>query len=332
MRHPIWVCVAVAAWGVAMAQAQPEDPPSNGQEQWLDIEPATGDEGIIEARRLLATDQPREALDLLNAWITEQQFQNHPDLPEAYLLRGDAKHALGDEFKALYDYEVVIKQFFGSTSFPKAVEREFEIAKLYLGGLRRKWFGLFRLERSTSLGEELIIRVQERMPQSQLAESAALELADHYYRQRDMRMAADMYGIFVINYPQSEHRRYASLRAIFANIASFKGPRYDRSGLVESQALIEQFQGRYPADAEQAGITTQLSTWIDESSANHLLDTALWYLKRKDEASARYVLRRVVRDHPGSTAATQAANLMLDRGWLEETDGEVREGEPDAAP
>ncbi|MBX3322909.1 MAG: outer membrane protein assembly factor BamD [Phycisphaeraceae bacterium] len=287
------------------------------QNEWARTGSVPIDPDVAEARRLLALDQPAAALALLNTWIDTHKYTSHPDLPEAYLLRGDAKNAKNDEYEALYDYEVVIKQFYGSDAFPKAVEREFEIAVRYINGLRRYWLGLFRVQRATSLGEELLIRVQERMPQSQLAEIAALELADHYYKQRDMRMAADMYGIFVENYPQSEHRVYAGLRQIFSNIASFKGPRYDRSGLIESQVLIERFQARYPADAEQAGITVQLQTWIDESAANHLLDTAVWYLKRRDEASARFVLRRVIRNHPGSTAASQAADIMLKRGWLE---------------
>jgi outer membrane protein assembly factor BamD (BamD/ComL family) len=311
------------AGSIASAQEEPDSAPSGDaliEHMTVQIDPE-----LAEARRLLALDRPNDALSILNDWIARERYTNHPDLAEAYLLRGDAKLARDDEYQALYDYEVVIKQFYGSDSFPHAVEREFEIGTRYINGLRRMWLKLFRAQRATSLGEELLIRVQERMPQSQLSEMAALELADHYFRQRDMRLAAEMYGIFVENYPESEHRVYAGLRQIFANIASFKGPRYDRSGLIESQVLIDRFQSRFPADAEQAGVTVQLETWIDESAANHLLDTAMWYLRRRDEASAQFVLRRVVRDHPGSTAASQATALMLDRGWLE-TSGEPETG------
>jgi outer membrane protein assembly factor BamD (BamD/ComL family) len=125
-----------------------------------------------------------------------------------------------------------------------------------------------------------------------------------------------MYGIIVRNYPDSRYRKFAALREIYANISAYKGPSYDRSPLVEARILIDDFQSRYPADAEQAGVSTQLETWVNESDAEHLFNTAMWYLNRSDEASARFTMRRLIRDNPQSAAATEAVVLMIDRGWL----------------
>lgn len=309
-----WCVVASGSGGLAFGQAQEFALEGQG---WTDERMEEGDPALTEARRLLAADRPGPALKILNTWVNAHQYTDNPDLPQAYLLRGDAKLALKDEYEALYDYEAIIKQFYGSPEFPKAVEREYEVAKMYLNGLKRKWFGI-RIESGVVLGEELMIRVQERMPGSQLAEIAALELADYYYRIRDMPMAADMYGIFVINFPESQNRRYAALREIFANIASYKGPRYDQSGLTEAGVLIEDFQARYPAEAERAGVTVQLESWVDESAADHLLDTARWYLRQMDEESARYTLRRLIRAHPTSAASAEAVKILEERGLLDQ--------------
>lgn len=329
------MCVLVSgACGLALGQSEEFGLDGTG---WVGEQGEEGDPVLGEARRLLAADRPGQALKILNDWMTANKYTENPDLPQAYLLRGDAKLAIRDEYEALYDYEAIIKQYYGSPEFPKAVEREYEIAKMYLDGLKRKWFGV-RIESATMLGEELMIRVQERMPGSQLAEIAALDLGDYYYRKRDMPMAADMYGIFVTNYPESQNRRYAALREIFANIAAFKGPRYDQSGLTEASVLIEDFQARYPAEAEQAGVTVQLQTWVDESSAGHLLDTARWYLKQRDEESARYTLRRLIRAHPTSAAAAEAVTILEQRGLLDEPEPvdeeptRVEEVESDARP
>ena len=46
-----------------------------------------------------------------------------------------------------------------------------------------------------------------------------------------------------------------------------------------------------------------------------MLDTATWYLKTSDPVSARYTLRRLVRDYPRTVAATAALQIMDDRGW-----------------
>ncbi|MCL4222291.1 MAG: outer membrane protein assembly factor BamD [Phycisphaerales bacterium] len=309
-----WFVTALGAGGLALAQDRGQL--LEGQD-WTGEQAEQGDPVLAEARRLLAADKPAVALKILNRWMDTNKYTSNPDVPQGYLLRGDAKLALKDEYEALYDYEAIIKQFYGSPEFPKAVEREHEIAKKYLDGMKRKFFGL-RVENATSLGEELMIRVQERMPGSQLAEIAALDLGDYYYGKREMRMAADMYGIFVANYPESQNRRYAALREIFANIASYKGPRYDQSGLTEARVLIEDFQARYPAEAEQAGVTVQLETWVDESAADHLLDTARWYLRQSDEESARYTLRRLIRAHPTTAAAAEAVKILQQRGLLDQ--------------
>ena len=320
--------VALSLTLIGLTYAQDEF--SLEDENWVAASDSGADPDLRKARELLASDQPGPARKILDAWIKTHEYERHPELANAYLLRGDAKRMAGYEYQALYDYEAIAKQFYGTPAFPKAIERESQIASKYIHGLKRRWFGWLRLERAESLGEELLIRVQERMPGSQLAEEAALELADYYYAQRDLPMASDMYGIIIENYPDSKYRKYASLREIYSNIAGFKGPHYDRSPLVESRILIDDFQARYPADAEQAGITTQLETWVDESEAAHMLDTASWYLKQGDEASARFVLRRLIRDNPATAAAEQAVETMTERGWLEEnTDSDANDTTPE---
>src|SRR5262249_2317618 len=154
-------------------------------------------------------------------------------MPQAYLLKGDATLADGNEFNALYDYEALCLQFPGSEDFVKAVQRELNIATQYVHGLKRKWLGM-RLTSSEDIGAELLGRVQERLPGSRLAEQACWELADYYYRTRDLKDAADAYEIFAKNFPRSEHADEARKRRIYANIARFQGPNYDASALVDA--------------------------------------------------------------------------------------------------
>lgn len=279
-------------------------------------EPGTDAWTIAEARRLLAADKPGEARELISPWIEAHKRTANEYLPEAYLIRGDARVASGHEYQALYDYEAIIRDFTASDVFADAVQREYEIGLRYLGGLKRKFLGM-RLEPARSTGEELIIRVQERLPGSRLAEKAALDLADHYYERRQMKLASEMYGIFVVNYPQSESREYASLRQIKANLARFKGPEYDGAGLTEARLLIEDFMRRYPATAQREGITVGMLVRIDESAASQMLNTARWYLNQGDETACRFQLRRLLRKHPTSAAARDAVDLMIERGWME---------------
>lgn len=281
-------------------------------------EPADPDRQQLDrARQLLASNQPKKARELLDDWLDEDDFDTSPYRAEALRLRADAKFASGRDFKALYDYEEVIRTYPESAEYVKAVEREVEIAKLYLGGLRKR-FLWFRLESLRGIGEELLIRAQERMPGSLLAEDAAITLADHYFDRRQLELASDMYEIFLQNFPNSPHRQHAMQRNVYANIARYKGPRYDGSVLLDSRLLIEDFARDYPAEAERAGLTTALVVRLDESAAAQELESARWYIRVGDGPAARFVLTRLIRDHTGTVAATEGLRILQDRGWLED--------------
>lgn len=278
-------------------------------------EPGTEEETIARARRLLAEDRPGEARALLDAWIEEHRVGQSPWLPTAYRLRGDAKLAMDEEYRALVDYETVIKEFPESPEFVTALEREFEIARRYLNGLRKRFLGM-RIEDATPIGEDLMLRIAERLPSSQLAEEAVLELADWYYRTRDLRAAAETYDVFLELFPRSERRMHAYQRRILANVARFKGPEYDASGLREAGIRIREFRERYPAEAVRSGLGDALAARLEESAAAQMLSTARWYLRRRDRASARLVLERLTASHPGTVSADKALAIMVEEGWV----------------
>jgi outer membrane protein assembly factor BamD (BamD/ComL family) len=269
---------------------------------------------IAEARQAMADNKPGTAKSILGDWIDAHLTSDNPLLAEAYMLRGDARVADGNEFKALYDYEAVIKQFPASEEYRKAVERELEIGIKYLYGLKRIWLGL-RWSDATDYGEELLIRVQERLPGSDLAERACIELADYYFRTRDLKQAADAYDIFLKTFPKSRYADKARERRIYANIARFKGPQYDATGLVEARVLIKEYAQDDPIAAQRAGMSDALVARLDESAAAQILEKARWYLKRDDLVSARATLRRVITKHPQTVAAKTAMQMLADHGW-----------------
>lgn len=279
-----------------------------------DVDPSS-DEGVMNrARKQLAENRPKGALALLDSWIKRNAAQDKPETAEALLRRGDAKLALKDEYEALYDYERVIKEYPGTPQFVTALERELEIGLMYLNGLRKKTWGL-RIDNASRIGEELLIRVQERAPGSQLAQRAAIELANYYYRIRDLRMAAEAYDIFLANFPTSEYRELAMERRVFANIGRYKGPRYDASGLIEAQYLVRDFAARYPKSAEQIGMNDALIARLDESAADQMYETAKWYFKRGDPVSARYTMKRLLQKHPDTVAADETRLIFKQRNW-----------------
>lgn len=277
--------------------------------------PLTPDEETLaKARALLADDKASQARSILTDWIDQNVATSNPFLPQAYLLRGDAKTAAGNEYKALYDYEAVIKGFPESEEYNRALERELEIGIKYVYGLKRIWLGV-RWSEADDVGEELLVRVAERSPGSKLAERAMIELADYYYRDRDLKLAAESYGIFLANFPKSDYADRARRRRIEANVARFKGPEYDAAGLKNAKILIEDYQAVDPAGAQRANLSDAMVARLEESIAAQVLEKARWYLRRGDPVSGRCSLQRLVVTHPQTVAARTAIQMLQERGW-----------------
>jgi len=296
----------------------------------------TGTDGafIDRVRGLVAAGDFSKAEDQLDGWLAANENTSNAYLPEAYLLRGDAKVGQDDEFEAMYDYEEVVKGFPSSEYFVTALERELEVAKLYLGGRRKKFLGLVRIDSGVPIAEETIMRINERLPGSRLAEKSLMELADFYYRRRDLRMAAETYDTFVKLFPDSALRKKALQRVIFSNVAQFKGTDYDASTLSDARIQIENFRDRYPAEAEAAGLGDELVVRLDENAATQMFKVAKWYDSRGDWVSSRATLNRLVRRYPSSRAAEEGFDLLVAKGWAPDlSDPPVPSGpQPEAEP
>lgn len=325
--------VIALVWAATCASAQPKTYELvDGRWVLSESRPQVqGDPALVRARERLASGSDDAAVAMLDQWFEQNPDPRGSMMPEALLLRGDAHLAGGDEYRALLDYERVAREFSGTDALPIALERELRIANLYLNGLRVKMWGMIRIDSGIPLAEEIIIRINERLPGSRLAEQALLDLADYYYRERELRQAADTYDIFLKLFPKSDKRPIAMQRRLYANIAKFKGPKYDASSLVEAQVQIEEFAAEYPAQAREKGLDDALTARLDESFAAEMLETARWYLRVDDPVSARLTLNRLVRSHPRTQAAIDAQTIMKPRGWLPtpEQPGTLKPREPE---
>ena len=271
--------------------------------------PSPVDEQLQQARVALANGDAARALNL-----SENFLENNPlgqGRADALLIQGDAQLALGYEYKALFAYEDVARRYSSSASFIPALEREYEIAKAYAHGLRKRFIGTFRWIDAGDDAQEIFIRIQERLPGSELAEKAGMELSDYYFRIRDMPLAADSYDLFVQNYPRSKRVNKAKLRLIYSYYAQFKGPQYDASGLREATSRLKLLQADDPALAQQIGAEALLVR-VYESEAAKLLNDALWYESMGDMISTELTLRSLVNKFPKSIATIQALKIAPD--------------------
>ncbi|MFK7790136.1 MAG: outer membrane protein assembly factor BamD [Phycisphaeraceae bacterium] len=314
-RAGVWGLV----WGLAVLFAQPSlGQPTHELDETgsfvklAEPDPATPVGQIQLIRRMLVAGDASKAEDAAEDWIEANPASDL--LVEAYLIKADAIASQGDYYRSLEDYELVILLFPGTEQFRTAIEREYDIAKLFVGGMKRRgqWVG-FRIFSADDTGVELLIRVQERLPGSALGERASIDIGDYYFDKGSMDMASEAYDLFLLNYPNSQQREWAMLRLIQASLAKYKGPEFDPSGLTDAAQRLREYQRDYPAAAEKIGAQA-LMVRINESLAKKKLVTARWYEERGLPRGAITMYRNVVKDYPGSAAAVEALAELKERG------------------
>ncbi len=273
-------------------------------------EPGTAEADLADARRMIAQGESKKAEKVLSRWI--KQNKQHPLLVEALLLRGDARLTAGLFYKSLYDYEQIATFYPATEQFNVALRREFEVATRYTQGVKRKLWG-HRWMPAGDDGAELLIRIQERVPGSALGEKASKALAEFYYTDGQMDLAAEAYDLFLVNYPQSELRSLALLRGIQASLARFKGPEFDATGLIDAQERLRQFELEFPAAAERVG-AAGLRIRVRESLARRDFSSAAWYDRTGEGVSAAVLYRRLLTEYADTEAAADAAQRLQEMG------------------
>ncbi|MBU3684662.1 MAG: outer membrane protein assembly factor BamD [Phycisphaerales bacterium] len=308
-RIPLLLAAVVAAMLHGRALAQQEfrlDDRDLWREQ--DAPPPGSPASIVrQARLVLAKGEAKRAKALMDAFL--ERFPADVLRPEALLVRGEARDTLDDEYGALFDYEEVARKYPYSSSFVPALEREYEIAMRYAAGLKRKFWGTFRIVSTEDDAQEILIRIQERLPGSALAEKAGMSLADFYYDRRDMDLAADAYDLFLQNYPRSNLADKARVRLIASYCSGYKGPQFDARGLAEAATKLREMQATEPQLAKQLGAEAILLR-IYESEADKRLTTANWYWSIGDPISAEREIRAMVKKYPRSVATLQALRVI----------------------
>ncbi len=314
---PVVALIALAAILLPSPSARAQTTYDLQGDQWKargEPDPASPEGQLLTIRRHLAADEPREAEELADEWIAEHR--GHPGLAEAYVLRGDAKVGRGRYYESLFDYELVARVYPGTEQFNDALQREYEVGLLFLGGVRRRLplIGLPILP-AYAEGEELMIRIQERAPGSEIGERASLALADYYFADSDMGNAQVAFESFLRNYPRSAQRERALLMLIRSLLASFKGPRFDSTPLAEALQRIDQYRREFPVQAQTLGLEG-IELRVRESLALKAIETARWYDRTGKDVSAAQLHRRILKEHAGSAAADESLRWLTRRGLL----------------
>lgn len=244
-----------------------------------------------------------------------KRFPQSPYCEEARWLRGEALFKRRKYYAAFQQYENLLDKHAGTARFAEALHREFEIAHIYFGPTRRKFWGIPFFSGDVE-AVEILRNVIEKQPGGELADDAVLSIAGHYYDHFYPMEAEHYYAKYVKDFPEREHAREALMRAAQCAIASCKGSRYDTSSLSVARERLLRFQDTYPEDEKKEDVAKALSG-VRLLEAEKEYKIAVYYRRAGNIGSAAFYAERVMKNYGNTPWAKWAAELlekMSDKG------------------
>lgn len=257
-------------------------------------------------QKLIADGRNRSAFKQSVRWLRAHPTSDARD--RGLFLAGEALFGFGNRLKAFYYFDELMDTYPESRLFYPALERQFRIADDYLKGYKRRLAGVAMLD-TTDEAIEMLYRIQQRSPGSQLAEKALLKSADYYFDNRDFDLAYDAYAAYAKQYPRSPVIERVKLQQAFASLAQFRGVKFDATSLVDARSQLSDYIVASPEKSSQENIPTVIEN-IDKTFARKLYYTADFYRRTHEPQAAVYTYRYLILAYPDSSEANQARKRL----------------------
>ena len=261
---------------------------------------ASGEVEII--RQYIARKKYRTAIKEAKKFL--KRYPKSPLREEVYYLAGKAEMARAHYWAGYKWFEKLLSQFPSGEFSDRALDREIEIARVFLAGKKRRLWKIFRIPAKQD-GIDILERICQRFPQSPQAEIALLIIAEHYAYSGRWSLAAERYDEFLRLYPRSSRVKQVELSAADALYHSYSGPLRDETPLIEAEQRYKNFIVRYPKDPHVETIHKKISR-IRSARAERLYKVAKFYHRTHKNKAAVYYLRRTVEEYPRTIWARKA--------------------------
>lgn len=314
-----------AAAGLAPAQDQPAPAPATAQQQptsqswelrgrdWQQVPSADpnlpADPALDRIEQLLNRRNGKAAFKESVRWLKANPFTT-PQRDRALFLAARGLNIAGDGVKSFYYCDELLDTYPESPYYQPALELQYQIADRYLNAGPRRWLFL-PVGDYYDEATEMLFRIQQRSPGSQLAERALLRTADFYYARSEYDLAGDAYAAYARSYPRSPDVSRVRLQQAYSYLAQFRDPKFDATPVIDARAQLADLLQTDPQLAQQENVAALIDR-IDSTLAQKLSVSAEYYRRVNKPDSAAYLYEQVVRNYP-ATPEAEAAKAALDR-------------------
>jgi outer membrane assembly lipoprotein YfiO len=306
-----WWVVGVLLVAPMIARAEPKTWEYAGGGQWPQVnapttQSATPDPTLDRVEQLIRANQNRSAAKLGIQWLLSHR--NDPQHERGLFLVAQAWYQYGDRVRAFYYLDELMDEHPDSRLYGPALEKQYAIADSFLNGYKRRFLGMPAFH-AYDEAVEMLYRIQQRSPGSQLAEKSLLRTANYYFNDQQYDFAADTYGAFMRTYPRSPQTQRVKLRYAYSLYAQFRGPQFDATPVIDAREQLREAMAQYPQLSAEEKLP-DLVTQLDRNLARKLYWTADFYRRTKEPRGAAYTYRYLAKAYPQTPEGQKAPAAM----------------------
>ncbi len=271
---------------------------------------------VAELKDLLRSGDSDAVEQALAALKDEFPQYVGPDLD--LFVEGEIQYWKDRYAKAMKKYEKLLKDYPGSEFAPAVLEREYDMAKEYLGGRKKTVLGILKI-RGYAEGVELMERISDRAgldePNS-VGLKAAVAVAEHYEAREKYLEAYLKWSEIASYWETGPVGKRALLRMAEDNLLAYnqppprRRPLLDASKLVTAKTYFEKYAALYPNDVRKYKITEKIKQ-IDEEMAYKQYTIGEYYARTGKTEAANLYFDMVVKNWPDTDAARLAERARL---------------------
>ena len=302
------VLLLIVGFGVCVAGTEKTWRLKDGGEL---VEVSAGADGgyllaVAELKQFVATGRVKKAEKAFA--LLKQKYPNTVGPDTEGFQKAEMLYARRKFFKAFEQYSSFLDAFPQSALRDAALERQYEIARAFLYGKKKRLLGVFRFrayEEAAAMAE----KIADRSGDAPIAKKSMVTIARSFEARKEFAEAFYRWSDVSVKWPRGKIGAEALLGMAGNLHASYKGPKYDASMLDSSRDYYQKFTVEYPRQAARQGIAAIIDE-LNAQAADKQLDIALYYERTSSITAANLYFQRIVNEWPGSVAAKIAAEKL----------------------
>lgn len=224
--------------------------------------------------------------------------------PEAAFRTGEIQEKTHSYFRAAEAYRYVVERYPQSLRFDEAIEGQFRIGQIFLGGKKRKIFGV-PVANSLGTAVEVFAAIVRTAPYGKYTARAQFDIGLAREKQNLNDAALDAYQAVVDKFPDDPLAADAQYQIGYIWYNAAKTGAQDPAAITKARTGFQDFLFRYP-HSEKAPQARENLRRLENKQTSDSFGIAKFYDKRKNYRAAVIYYNEVIRQQPDSPQGEHA--------------------------